>query len=345
MRILHIMNDRHRAGTEEAFMTHCRIGKKHGDSIFAMVTKQCQYKKELKDLDVPFSVMPKRRFWNLTFKRTIQEMVAQYHPDIILLHGSGPSRLFRKIPLNVPTLVITHTYNVKQMLQYDGIIALTEDLKLAVCKVGALPHNVFVVPNMFIKPPITHMTQPFSLNPIPIIGALGRFRDIKGFDILIDAMAILKKRNVPCKAVIAGDGKDEQTLQKHIVGHGLENIVALKEWVSGEAKEAFYNSIDILCVPSRSEPFGLVTLEGFAYQRPVIATHTQGPKEIITPHETGLLFEKENPENLANCIEALCHDHQKAIILGQKGEASLTRYHPDTIWPQLKQVFESFIKH
>jgi glycogen synthase len=55
---------------------------------------------------------------------------------------------------------------------------------------------------------------------------------------------------------------------------------------------------DLFILPSRKEAFGLAIIEAMASGVPVIASSTEGPAEIITDQQNGLLFETENPVSL-----------------------------------------------
>ena len=71
-------------------------------------------------------------------------------------------------------------------------------------------------------------------------------------------------------------------------------------WV--EDKRAFFETLDLFCVPSREEPFGIVVLEGMAHGRAVVATAAAGPREIIRDGIDGLLVPPASPPALAAAL-------------------------------------------
>jgi glycosyltransferase involved in cell wall biosynthesis len=74
-------------------------------------------------------------------------------------------------------------------------------------------------------------------------------------------------------------------------------------WV--EDMPAFYRACDLVCIPSRAEPFGRTAIEAFAVGTPVVATEVGGLQETVTDGGTGLLVQYGNEESLAIAIVRL----------------------------------------
>jgi glycosyltransferase involved in cell wall biosynthesis len=77
-------------------------------------------------------------------------------------------------------------------------------------------------------------------------------------------------------------------------------------------KNSFFNQIDIFCLPSTSEPFGIILLEAIERSKPIIATSSGGPQEIIRDKQDGLIAKIESPEDLAVKIKLLINDKKMA---------------------------------
>ena len=81
-----------------------------------------------------------------------------------------------------------------------------------------------------------------------------------------------------------------------------------------------WDSIDIAVVPSTEpEPFGMVAIEAMLAKKPVIAANHGGLTEIVISGETGLLFEPQNPNELANALESLLNNSEKREKYGLAG--------------------------
>jgi glycosyltransferase involved in cell wall biosynthesis len=129
---------------------------------------------------------------------------------------------------------------------------------------------------------------------------VGELRRLKGVDVLIEAIALLKSRGQTVRAAIVGDGPDRAgfvslaTARK--LGEQIEFAGAMP------ARRAFAKG-RLLAVPSRAESLPYIVLEGIAAGLPVIATNVGGIPEIFGPGE-GALLPPGDPVALADAIAA-----------------------------------------
>jgi L-malate glycosyltransferase len=75
---------------------------------------------------------------------------------------------------------------------------------------------------------------------------------------------------------------------------------------------------DLLVLPSRSEPFGIVLIEAMSMKLPVVATRIDGPREIVT-RDTGLLVDVDDVNGLADAILELARDPGRRERMGAAG--------------------------
>ena len=132
---------------------------------------------------------------------------------------------------------------------------------------------------------------------IPTIGYLGRISEEKGLINLIEASKYLELNNFSHKLIIAGNFKDVR-FKKYInkvleVSKNSNSIIFVKE-VGFKEKEIFFNSIDILILPSIDsfEAFGLVQLEAMSEGKLIIASNLKGVKDPITKTGNGIIIKK-----------------------------------------------------
>ncbi|MBS4074258.1 glycosyltransferase [Ameyamaea chiangmaiensis] len=147
----------------------------------------------------------------------------------------------------------------------------------------------------------------------PLVLALGRLHTNKAFDVLIPAM-----RRVPdAHLVIAGEGPERAALEALARQCGVAARVHMPGWVQQTA--GLLAACDVLVCPSRHEPLGNVVIEAFSAGRPVVAARAQGPVELITPGEDGLLVPLEDFDALGNAIASVVEAPDLACRLGRAG--------------------------
>ncbi|MCP4976876.1 MAG: glycosyltransferase family 4 protein, partial [Maribacter sp.] len=128
----------------------------------------------------------------------------------------------------------------------------------------------------------------------------------KGQDLLIRALAILRNEGRNCYCRFVGEGSSRKYLEKMVEEYELTNSI---EFLGNkdDIPELLCNS-GIFILPSRYEGFGVSIIEAMSIGIPVIASNIDGPKEIITHGENGLLFESNNARDLVEKIVMLMND-------------------------------------
>ena len=155
-----------------------------------------------------------------------------------------------------------------------------------------------------------------------IISFAGKFAYFKGIDILLHAAKLYNRREVA--TLLAGDGElfDEMSRLKEELG--LDNVYFIHN-LEHERLRKLFSAATVSLLTSRNEPFGLVAIEALACGTPVIASNEGGPLDIITP-DVGLLFESENPEDLAEKVSLVLDGKvvfdKEAICAYAKGKYS-----------------------
>jgi len=127
--------------------------------------------------------------------------------------------------------------------------------------------------------------QPRVRYPVPLILAVGRLVEKKGFPFLLQAAAVLAGRNLHFELVIVGDGPQRDELERLAGGLGLRDKVVFAGALRQDELAHVYRRAEVLCVPSivaaDGDRDGLpnVILEGMAYGVPVVASNLPGIAE------------------------------------------------------------------
>jgi glycosyltransferase involved in cell wall biosynthesis len=180
----------------------------------------------------------------------------------------------------------------------------------------------------------------YGIGPLePMILFVGRMVVQKGPDILVRTMPSILRYYPHAKFVYAGDGhmrNEVQALANQLgAGHALRMLGDKR----GRELHDLYKACDIVAVPSRNEPFGIVILEGWSAHKPVVSTKKGGPAEFVWHGVNGLHVD-DTPDSVAWGLGTLLADHEKCRWMGRNGRAAVeAAFSWDTIAEQAEEVY------
>ncbi len=131
---------------------------------------------------------------------------------------------------------------------------------------------------------------------------VGELRMLKGVDVLIEALALLRDRNRPVSALIVGDGPDREEFEELVKRLDLADMIRMPGALP--AREAFPKG-RIMVVPSRAESFPYIVLEAQAAGLPLIASNVGGIPEMADPIS---LVPPDDPAALAERMICMLDD-------------------------------------
>lgn len=189
----------------------------------------------------------------------------------------------------------------------NKIIAISKAVEADIVNAGADQRKVQVVYNAINIEKFKQQVPKKIDDKEVILGNVARIDcQIKGQDLLIRAIALLKEKQIPVRCCFAGEADsyhqdDMKELKKLVKENGLENNIEFCGTVTDIPK--FLKGIDLFVLPSRFEGFGISLIEAMAAGIPCISSDIDGPKEIIGDEERGSLFISGDPVSLAEAIE------------------------------------------
>ncbi len=174
-------------------------------------------------------------------------------------------------------------------------------------------HPTAVTPHRLIS-----LTQdwriPDGANVIMLPGRITRW---KGHHVLIEAMSILKRKDLFCIIIGSDQGRTEyrQELEKTIQEKRLGNQIRIVEHCN-DMPAAYMLASVAVSASTDPEGFGRIPVEAQAMGRPVIGTNHGGARETIIHGQTGWLVEPNDPQELALAIEDILRldDNQRAML-------------------------------
>jgi glycosyltransferase involved in cell wall biosynthesis len=157
----------------------------------------------------------------------------------------------------------------------------------------------------------------WSSMPTFTIGYLGRIDPKKNIDVLLRALALLPQS---FSLVVGGDGPEKlkRTLTSLASELGIEKRIVWRGFVNAAGKDEFFDSIDVLAMPSQFESFGIVAVESMMRGVPVILSPTTGVAELVDKHGGGLVI-PPTPESLAQVFEGLSHNPVAMEAMSSQG--------------------------
>lgn len=228
----------------------------------------------------------------------------------------------------------------------DQIIAISESVKKDIINAGAMQEKVKVVYNAIdfkrVDGSLTE-NRVFDKNNV-VIGNVARFEpEIKGQDILLDAMEKLVKTYPNIKCLFAGapdkSHQEQYTRLKNKMEKQYPNNILFMGNVDDIAD--FLRKIDIFVLPSRFEGFGLSLVEAMAMEVPCIASKLAGPEEVLEYGKRGCLFETENSNELVSKIEYVIENYSEEKCKAQENENYVrTKYNIGNMTEQLICIYE-----
>ncbi len=173
---------------------------------------------------------------------------------------------------------------------------------------------------------------------------VGRLVPEKGLDVLIKALPIILGNGVNAKIVAVGEGPQRDEYQRLANYYGFGNKILFTGHIDDWTLRALYRVADVVIVPSRFEPFGIVALEAMAAHCPVVASAVGGLSEIVDYEGTGLKVPLNNPDALAWAMLRVIKDVGfKDWIVNNAYQKCLWNYNWDKIAEWTTGVYEAVL--
>jgi L-malate glycosyltransferase len=297
-----------------------------------------------------------RNVWDPLARYTLRRLVKQYAPAVVQTYMGRATRILR-MPNRSASVHVARLggfYDIAGYRHADAWVgnahAICDHLVRAGLPAGRVYHiGNFVEPGP--EPPPNLRAKLCTDLDVPaeawILTFAGRLHQNKGVAHLLQALANLPVTigGRPLYALMAGSGPLASELEQLGETFGLAPRL---RWLGWQAEPMPYYQVADLCVcPSIHEPLGNVVLEAWAYRRPILATSTSGPAELITHEDDGYLVAPADSQALAQGIHTLLTEtdatRQK---LGDAGLQTLKlHYSASNITGQYLQLYKTLARN
>jgi glycosyltransferase involved in cell wall biosynthesis len=180
----------------------------------------------------------------------------------------------------------------------------------------------------------------YHIGPMdPTVLFCGRIVFQKGPDLLIMAIPYILRHYPDAKFIMVGDGEMRAHVEWLAHRMGVAHATRFAGFKTGWELSNLFKACDVVCVPSRNEPFGIVVLEAWSAGKPVVASKNGGPDEYVW-HEVNGLKVYATPESIAWGIGTLFTNFEWARWMGGNGRTAVeAAFTWDAVANQVLEVY------
>ncbi|MDQ8936586.1 glycosyltransferase family 4 protein [Acinetobacter rudis] len=274
----------------------------------------------------PIDVIANTGFYSISAALKIRQYIHEQQPDVIIAHSGKAVWLFKNAMIGmkkkIPIIAVNHSHNVKRTIRADAFLHITPYVQSLVQALQTesdrvnKPHKV--ISNLTYLPKVEanpqHLKKPVN------IAMLTRMVPNKGVHILIEALALLKKRGVAFTAILAGQGEQLENYKALANQLGLTEQVQFPGWIGGDEKIAIIQNADIIALPSITEIQGIGILDAFAWGKTLITTDDIGIQQTAKHKINAWCAKAGDAESLADGFEYLISHPDEAFQMAVQGK-------------------------
>ena len=233
------------------------------------------------------------------------------------------------------------------------IISVSKAVKNNLMKNGVKESIIDVIPlsidvNRFKNGNGNKIRDEFSIEENDMVfGTIGRFQEIKGQKLIVEACKLLKDENINIKFLMVGDAiflNEKDIAYKKEVSELIEkynltdNIILL-----GKRNDIpnIMKALNALIIPSINESFGMVVIEAFAAECCVITTPCDGPKELINNKVNGIVLQNRNAKELKDAIKNFILDKGLRVNIKENLKKEKNKYDIETMCLKYEELYRS----
>ncbi len=289
--------------------------------------------------------------------KKIQQLIADFKPDIVHTHASKAGALGRKAAHKAGVAQIYHTFHGHVFHSYFGtlktnlykkiernlakkstkIIAISEIQKKELSEVHQIcPANkIAVIPLGFDlarfytnkEEKRINFRKEWNINDDEIaVGIIGRIVPIKDHAFFVNVIEkVLQKTSQKIRVFIVGDGEDKSKIQELIGSKKMtysENKERATFQFTSWIKEIDHLNagMDIICLTSKNEGTPVSLIEAQASGKPIVSTNVGGIENVIIPNKTALLSQVGDLNQFSNNLTQLIEDKALRFSMEKVGQ-------------------------
>lgn len=338
-----------RGGQRQVFYLARRLAQTPDFEPLVALPAKAPLRDMLEEAGIPYAPLPSGSDFNPLNFFSFLRIVASQRPDIVHTNDAKGATLAALGKKWLGEFKLVHSRRVsyplkprsrKKYLAGDALVAVSREIQGVLIQ-GGVPEEKTRTIHSGID--TTLYTTEKHDNVKITIGGVGALSTQKGFEVLIEALAILRQdATLPdWQCLIAGDGPQLHELKGKADALGVAPSILFLGY--RDSREVL-PEINILTVPSvDGEGSNAVIKEGWASATPVITSDLPSNLELVTDGYDGLVFRNRDAAELAGKIACLIRDRQLCETLVKNGTETVARFTDTAMADQYMDLYRSLL--
>ena len=227
-------------------------------------------------------------------------------PLVAIVHHLFGTTAFQQVPAPVAAAVVGAEWLIPRLYRRATFVAISDSSRDDMVARGIPGSAIRVV--LCGVDHARYRPDASARDPRPLIVFVGRLERYKRLDVLLEAVAALRRGGLDARAVIAGAGDALDAVRAQARALGLADCVAVPGFVDEAEKVRLLQAAHVAVQPSEKEGWGLTVIEANACGTPCVAAAVPGLRDSVRDGETGLLVPPRDPETLAASLGRVLRD-------------------------------------
>lgn len=314
------------------------IGRGHEVRLFSLLRHPLAKGNE----DVPVCYLGKGKAWDYTFAaKELGKKLTAFSPDVINVHyASGYGSMVRYTGLHPVVLSVWgsdvydfpeksffHRRIIEKNLHFADVVASTSYVMAKHVKDRLGYKNEIVITPFGVDTSLFTPSRKEDGDPFTV-GIIKALEPKYGVDYLVDGFAkflTYLPSQQSARLLIYGKGSCREALASKIEGLGLDECIKLMGHLPNEQIPGAIGGMDVCCLPSILESFGVAAVEAMACSVPVITSDVDGFLETMEDGVTGFIIPKANSDAIAEKLFLLYKNEELRRQMGEAGRQRVLR--------------------
>jgi glycosyltransferase involved in cell wall biosynthesis len=294
----------------------------------------------------------------------VAEAIKTYRIDVVHTHATGAfidgfiATRFARVPVFINTdhnkkYPIPRRYMLGEKVASifaDRVVAVSNHIKNDLVTYEHIsPDKIDVIYNGIDFPKIDgqisieDLRNEFGIRKDEkVVGCISRLDDLKGYDLFIDAAALILKEMPDVRFLIVGGGPAEEELKKQVSDRNIKDRFTFTGWRLDAW--GILQLFDVFLLTSKLEGMPIVLLEAMASRKPIVATSVGGVPEMVDHDKTGFIVQNRDPGEVRKYVLAILKDKELKEKLGNHSVETYERkFRAEPMVQAYQHLYESIL--